>query len=156
APASIDNGSRSSVREGILSVQRQFPDRLEVLSYSLATEIIIEGIRAVGIRYLDGAHLYATSALAAQGAASAPVGETRVRQRGEVILAGGTFNTPQLLMLSGVGPAADLRKLGISLKCNLPGVGQNLQDRYEIGLACELEKDFTVLKGSKFEASDGD
>jgi choline dehydrogenase len=72
-----------------------------------------------------------------------------------VILAGGAFNTPQLLMLSGVGPAADLKKLGINVQCDLPGVGQNLQDRYEVGLVSELEHDFKVLEGSKFEASDG-
>ena len=53
--------------------------------------------------------------------------------RREVILCGGAFNTPQLLMLSGIGPAAELRAHGIPVRVDLPGVGRNLQDRYEVG-----------------------
>jgi choline dehydrogenase len=51
-----------------------------------------------------------------------------------VILSGGAFNTPQLLKLSGIGPAEELEKFGIKVRVNLPGVGANLQDRYEIGV----------------------
>ena len=49
-----------------------------------------------------------------------------------MILAGGAFNTPQLLMLSGVGPRAMLERFGIRVRVDLPGVGRNLQDRYEV------------------------
>ena len=52
----------------------------------------------------------------------------------EVILSGGAFNTPQLLMLSGLGPRAELERNGIEIKVDLPGVGRNLQDRYEVGV----------------------
>jgi choline dehydrogenase len=50
----------------------------------------------------------------------------------EVILAGGTYNSPQLLMLSGIGPAAELAAHGIGVRVDLPGVGQNLQDHHEV------------------------
>ena len=57
----------------------------------------------------------------------------------EVILAGGAFNTPQLLMLSGIGPQDELQKHGIEVRVNLPGVGHNLQDRYEVGIVNRLK-----------------
>ena len=66
----------------------------------------------------------------------------------EVIISGGTFNTPQLLKLSGIGPAAELKKLGIPVVVNLPGVGQNLQDRYENSVIVNLENPFSVFKVS--------
>jgi choline dehydrogenase-like flavoprotein len=66
----------------------------------------------------------------------------------EVIISGGTFNTPQLLKLSGIGPEAELKKLGIPVVVNLPGVGQNLQDRYENSVIVNLENPFTVFKVS--------
>src|SRR4029077_5709394 len=57
----------------------------------------------------------------------------------EVILAGGAFNSPQLLMLSGIGPPATLDRHGIPLRVALPGVGKNLQDRYEIGVVNRMK-----------------
>jgi choline dehydrogenase len=74
-----------------------------------------------------------------------------------VILAGGAFNTPQLLMLSGIGPEEVLtaQGVGIECRCKLPGVGQNLQDRYEVAVVTKLPDDskgFSVLDGSKFYA----
>ena len=58
-------------------------------------------------------------------------GPRRIRA-GEVILAGGSINTPQLLLLSGVGPAAHLAEHGIRVRADLPGVGDNLQDHLEV------------------------
>jgi choline dehydrogenase-like flavoprotein len=66
----------------------------------------------------------------------------------EIIISGGTFNTPQLLKLSGIGPAAELKKLGIPVVVDLPGVGQNLQDRYENSIIVNLENPFSVFKVS--------
>jgi choline dehydrogenase-like flavoprotein len=65
-----------------------------------------------------------------------------------VIISAGTFNTPQLLKLSGIGPAAELHKLGIPVVVNLPGVGQNLQDRYENSVIVNLPNPFSVWKVS--------
>jgi choline dehydrogenase len=79
--------------------------------------------------------------------------ELRVGERGEVILSGGTFNTPQLLMLSGIGPEQELQGIGVKeIKCDSPGVGQRLHDRYEVGFVCELNEKFKVLDDSKFQA----
>jgi choline dehydrogenase len=64
----------------------------------------------------------------------------------EVIISAGTFNTPQLLKLSGIGPADELRRLGIPIVVDLPGVGENLQDRYENSIIVDLPNPFTVWK----------
>ena len=77
-----------------------------------------------------------------------------VRASREVILAGGAFNTPQLLMLSGIGPKAHLEQLGIATRVDLEGVGQNLQDRYEVGVVNRMNRDWEVLKGAKFAKGD--
>jgi choline dehydrogenase len=75
----------------------------------------------------------------------------RVLVRREVILAGGAFSTPQLLKLSGIGPREELEAHGIPVRVDLPGVGANLQDRYEVGVVSELRDDrFTLLDGCSF------
>jgi len=79
-----------------------------------ATRIIMEGSRATGIEYVQG-------------------GQTKVAHAAsQVILSAGVFNSPQLLMLSGIGPADALRKLGITALVDLPGVGRNLQDHIAV------------------------
>ena len=71
------------------------------------------------------------------------------------VLAGGAFNTPQLLMLSGIGPKATLDKHGVKVRVDLPGVGQNLQDRYEVGVVNRMNFDhWKVLEGAKFAKGD--
>jgi choline dehydrogenase-like flavoprotein len=83
------------------------------------------------------------------------MGELReVRASREVILAGGAFNTPQLLMLSGIGPAAHLQEMGIPVRVSLDGVGRNLQDRYEVGVVNRMRDQWKVLNGATFAAGD--
>ena len=73
----------------------------------------------------------------------------------EVILCGGAFNTPQLLMLSGIGPRAVLEPLGIPVRVELPGVGKNLQDRYEVGVVNRMSFDrWNILEGVTFSRGD--
>jgi choline dehydrogenase len=86
---------------------------LTVLTDTLATRILFEGRRAVGLRYLRGGT------------------QQEVRSRKEVIVSAGSINSPQLLKLSGVGPAQELAALGIERVRDLPGVGENLQDHLE-------------------------
>jgi choline dehydrogenase-like flavoprotein len=72
-----------------------------------------------------------------------------------VILAGGAFNTPQLLMLSGIGPRATLEKHGIPVRVDLPGVGQNLQDRYEVAVVNRMDfPAWEALTGATFTSGD--
>jgi choline dehydrogenase len=108
--------------------------------------------RAVGVEYLPGANLYR-----AHRHPAAPTGEARVvHARREVILAGGAFNTPQLLMLSGIGRKAELDALGIPLRVDLPGVGRNLQDRYEVGVVNRMAVEvWPSLRNATFRRFDG-
>ncbi|MFN9031786.1 MAG: GMC family oxidoreductase, partial [Betaproteobacteria bacterium] len=99
------NGERWSVARGYLEPARQRAN-LAIITDALATRILFEGKRAVGVRYLQG------------GA------EHAVRARREVLLAAGALQSPQLLMLSGVGPARHLHQHGIALVADAPDVGQ--------------------------------
>src|SRR4029453_2054285 len=103
----IQNGMPKSPPRGYLhpAMKRK---NLTVRTNAHATEIVLEGKRAVGVRYRKG------------GRDGAPV---EVRARRELILAGGTVNSPQLLQVSGIGPASLLKSLGIAVKHDLPGVG---------------------------------
>ena len=67
---------------------------------------------------------------------------------------GGAFNTPQLLMLSGIGPKEELQRHGIAVNIDLPGVGKNLQDRYEVGIVYKLKENLSTLANAKFEANE--
>src|SRR5882672_1823404 len=88
------------------------------------------GISGDWVKYLHGPKLYKASVKRTGAAGTAG----QIHAKREVILCGGTFNTPQLLMLSGIGPKAHLEEIGITVKVDSPGVGCNLQDRYEITL----------------------
>lgn len=85
-----------------------------VLTHAQATRVLLEGTRAVGVEYRRNGRLH------------------QVRAGREVILAGGAINSPQLLMLSGIGPAAQLRAHGIDVVLDAPMVGQNLTDHQGI------------------------
>lgn len=89
---------------------------LTVETSALTHRIVLEGGRATGVEYARSGTL------------------ERVRARREVILSGGALNSPQVLMLSGIGPADDLKKHGVAPLHDLPGVGRNLQDHLDIPL----------------------
>jgi choline dehydrogenase-like flavoprotein len=105
---SIRNGRRSSAASAYLRPALKRPN-LTVVTDALTTRILTEGTRALGVEYVCGGQL------------------TRATADREVILSAGAFNTPQILMLSGIGPAGHLREIGIKPLLDLP-VGQNLQD----------------------------
>ena len=151
-PLSTASHQRVGARERVLDVAARHPERLRIVLHALATRIIFdEQDRAVGVEYLDGAHLYRADPAAPATATGMP---HRIGARREVILAGGAFNSPQLLMLSGIGPAAELRAHGIPVRVDLPGVGRNLQDRYEIGVVNRMKRPWAVLDGARFERDD--
>jgi choline dehydrogenase len=144
------NGRRNGVRERIAAVAEAHPDRLVIKLHALATRVLFEGdTTAVGIEYVEMPHAYRADPRS-NGALALPAPE-QVRVRREVILSGGAFNTPQLLMLSGIGPREELAKHGIDVRVDRPGVGQNLQDRYEVPVVYDLPEDFKLLTGCSFQ-----
>jgi choline dehydrogenase len=149
-PMATHAGRRTGTREYIRAVQRESPHRLTVETNALVTRVLFEGDSAVGVEYLRGEHLYRADPSADRTTANAEARQARVS--GEVILSAGTFNTPQLLKLSGVGPSEELRRFGIEVRAERPGVGENLQDRYEVGVVSEMEADFALLRDCTFEA----
>ncbi|MBK3632980.1 choline dehydrogenase [Streptomyces sp. MBT97] len=109
----VHRGRRLSASKAYLKPVRKRPN-LTVRTRSLVTRVLFEGKRAVGVEYRRGK------------------GPLRRVRAGEVILCGGAINSPQLLQLSGVGNAEELRALGIDVVHDLPGVGENLQDHLEV------------------------
>ncbi|XP_069499728.1 choline dehydrogenase, mitochondrial isoform X2 [Ambystoma mexicanum] len=98
---------------------------------TFVTKILLEGTKAVGVEF-------------------SKLGQRKkVFAKKEVILSGGSINSPQLLMLSGIGNADDLKKLGITVACNLPGVGQNLQDHLEVYIQQQCKEPITLYQAQK-------
>jgi choline dehydrogenase len=151
-PLTTRNHARTGTRERLLETARKHPDRLRLELNALATRVLLdEGNRAVGVEYLSGERLYR-----AHGQPSLEAGERRtIRPSREVLLCGGAFNTPQLLMLSGIGPRDALERHGIAVRVDLPGVGQNLQDRYEVSVVNRMNFEaWGVLEGARFVRGD--
>ena len=119
------NGRRCSTAGAYLKPARRRAN-LAVIPNVLATRVLFEGRRAVGVEYLVGTE------------------RRTARAAGEVILAGGAFNSPQLLQLSGLGPAALLRSCGIEVLADRPGVGAELQDHYQGRLVYRCTQPCTV------------
>ncbi|KAJ8606298.1 hypothetical protein MRB53_041049 [Persea americana] len=78
------------------------------------------------------------------------------RARKEVIISGGSYNTVQLLKLSGIGPKSELQSFGIDVVKEAPGLGNNMQDRYEIPVNAVHPNDFPILDGCTFDAKPHD
>ncbi len=157
------DGCRGGTREYILAVHEEVVghgrNTFDILTNTLVTKVLLEDIAdvktAVGVEYLVGQHLYKPSAKHGGPYPQfelAPVDRPRaiVRKDGEVILCGGAFNTPQLLMLSGIGPEEHLQEMHIAKEVSLSGVGQNLQDRYEVGIVSQFNDEFETLEGLDF------
>lgn len=99
---------------------------LRVLTSAHATRILFEGRRAVGVEFRRGHQL------------------STARARREVIISAGTFLSPQLLQLSGIGPAPLLARHGIATIADLPGVGTNLQDHLQTRVLCRCTQPITI------------
>ncbi|KAI0406844.1 GMC oxidoreductase [Xylaria palmicola] len=136
------NGGRYSSRDYIQAAQKDTSVPLTVSLNSLATRVLFDTTasskcgssaagtpRATGVEYLEGKSIYAGDSRRASGATGV---KKTVTAKREVIVSGGTFNSPQLLMLSGVGPAEHLRQFNIPVVKDLPGVGQNMMDNQEM------------------------
>jgi choline dehydrogenase len=150
-PLTTRNQARIGSRERILDVAKRYPRNLCIEPHALVTRVLFdEDNRALGVEYLKGERLYR-----AHSDPSRDPGETRQAFAArETILCGGAFNTPQLLMLSGIGPREDLESHGIKVRVDLPGVGRNLQDRYEVSVVNRMAQDWNVLAAAKFDTND--
>lgn len=113
------NGERCSAAAAYLHPVQKSRSNLTVITGAHATKIVMEGKRAVGVAYRQKGQ------------------DHEVRASREVVLSGGVFNSPQLLMLSGIGPEQEIRRHGITVLHDLPGVGKNLQDHLDFILACK-------------------
>jgi choline dehydrogenase len=118
-------GQRWSAANAYLKPAMRRPN-LKVETGVAVSKILFEGRRAVGVTYQQGDQIRS------------------VRVRREVILAGGPINSPQLLKLSGIGPADELRRHGIEIVHDLPGVGENLQDHLEFYFQVAVTKPVTL------------
>jgi choline dehydrogenase len=151
-PLTTQRHARTGSRERVLNVAKNHPNLMNVELNALVTRILFdENQRAIGVEYLKGASLYKAHAKPS----TSPGILSQANARREVILSGGAFNTPQLLMLSGIGPAEELRRHDIPVRVDLPGVGKNLQDRYEVGVVNRMNFDeWEVFKGARFSKGD--
>ncbi|MEL6104891.1 MAG: GMC oxidoreductase [Planctomycetota bacterium] len=146
----VQRGRRSSPREFLMEVKAKHPDNLTIWTDCLVTKVILNDTkdRAVGVEILQGERLYRANPNPSEEPGEC--GKVYVKDGGEVILCGGSFNTPQLLMLSGIGDPEELREQGITLAADLPGVGKNLQDRYEVTVISEMNEEFSLLRDATF------
>lgn len=150
-PLSTKRHARNGSREYILQVAQAFPNNLTICTNAFVTKILLDDNNvATGVSYLKGSHLYAADPNAHQQCTLTQPVELQATANLEVIVCCGAFNTPQLLKLSGIGPKEELDKWGIPVKIDLPGVGANLQDRYEVGVVVETIQDFTTTMGATF------
>jgi choline dehydrogenase len=130
----VKNGVRWSAATAYLRGIVGVRSNLAVFSNTHATRVLIENGKAIGVEYA--------------GAPGQPV--KRVLADREVLLSAGTFQSPHLLLLSGVGPAEELRAAGIAVKADAPKVGRNLQDHIDVGVLYNCPKPitlYTMLKG---------
>ena len=148
APLATLEGRRAGTRELINRTRAKFPQKLVLKQSNLAARILFDtNKRAIGVECWEGQHLYKADPKASD--TNAYVIKQYYCKR-EVILAGGAFNSPQLLMLSGIGPAAHLQQFQIPIVADRPGVGKNLQDRYEIGVVSQMNQDWKIIKDATF------
>nr|WP_148043188.1 GMC family oxidoreductase [Flexivirga caeni] len=156
-PVAIRDGYRNGSRDRLRSVLQRQPDNLTVALNTLATRLVFDGDRVVGVEYQRGERIYRAAPREippgdpGSSETDTPPGHGVVRARHEVILAGGAYNTPQLLKLSGIGPADELREHGLDVRVDAPGVGINLHDRYEVAVTHELTTDYPIFDGSTLD-----
>jgi choline dehydrogenase len=118
--SSIQRGRRASASKAFLEPARGRPN-LTVVTNAHVSRIVVDKGRATGVEYLKDGRLVSA-------------------QAGETVLCGGAYATPQLLMLSGIGPADHLRELGVPVVLDLPGVGSGLQEHPLVPMAFSLKK----------------
>lgn len=126
------DGRRSSIARTYLRPARKRPN-LDVLLKARVTRILVEDGRAVGVEFIRGGQ------------------KQVVRARKEIVLSAGVYNTARLLLLSGIGPAEELRDVGIEPIHDLPGVGKNIADHASYMLSFKTKRRVSALKELRFD-----
>ena len=159
-PMSVDSDdfTRSSARDFVYDTATATNSdgskmyKLDIALNTLATKVEFDTSgatpKATGVSYLYGQSLYRADHRASTTANGGTAGTVYASK--EIIVSGGTFNTPQLLKLSGIGPKAELDSFDIPVIVDLPGVGGNMQDRYEISVVVSAAEDFSLLAPCTF------
>jgi choline dehydrogenase len=192
-PFTTEVGRRANVRD-LFRLAQDHTDKLTIRTHTLVTRILFDNgkgnlealditrlsdkqvkdwrdrrvLKAIGVQYLEGPHHYQSDPRTDCEESSCEDLDFKELRAREVILAGGAFNSPQLLMLSGIGTPVDEDKRdedkpdvqgsrqdeekrfhGIPLLKDLP-VGGNLQDRYEVGVVCKTKTPFRLTRGATF------
>ncbi|MFD2178173.1 GMC family oxidoreductase [Veronia pacifica] len=146
-PQATKNGKRYCTRDYLLSTSVKYAH------LAIKTQLFVKNIifdenskkpKAIGVKCISGKNLYKASPRSGDTAAE---GELNLMARKEVIISAGTFNSPQILQLSGIGDRNHLESLGITVVKDLPGVGQNLQDHHEISVVTEYDSPLTSVAG---------
>ncbi len=136
-----NDGRRSNAAVDLLlptlEKSKKGANNLQVLTDKLVTKVLFDKTRAVGVEVIDGARAYKVDAAHKPESRSAP--RITIKAKKEVILCGGAFNTPQLLMLSGIGGKDQLKQFNVPLLKELAGVGEHLLDHDEIGHIFEMK-----------------
>jgi choline dehydrogenase len=149
AQLTIRNGRRASAWTSFVLPVLDSPLLTVLVGGQVAGLLFDDSGRSAGVRLTRRAHRYLSRTGDSSSPPSPPLDEwpaTDLRCSGDVILSAGVIGSPQLLMLSGVGPADDLRPLGIDVTCDLPGVGANLHDHLLAEILWESAR--TVPPGS--------
>jgi choline dehydrogenase len=128
----VSGGRRASTSRSYLEPAMSRPN-LTVLTGAHVTRVTLEGTRATGVEYLRNGQV------------------TRVRAAREVVLCGGAYNSPQVLQLSGIGPAAHLESVGVKVLHDLPGVGENLVEHPNLLNIYELRDKLGFTKYLRFD-----
>jgi choline dehydrogenase len=152
APLATDRHCRFGTRERLREAEAKADGHLRIELHALVTRLLFapDG-GAAGVEYRKGRHLYRASPRSGSAEEGGEI--VSIRARREVILAAGAFNTPQLLMLSGIGPEDQLEAHGIAVRQALP-VGRNLQDRYEVCVLYRLAAPWKSMESAEFTPDD--
>jgi choline dehydrogenase len=124
--ATIGPNGRSSTAEAYLRPALKAHPNLKVVTHAMTTRLVLDGTRVRGVEYFTAEGLH--------------VAEAR-----ETIVSGGAVNSPQLLMLSGIGDAGELTAAGVTPRHHLPGVGKNLQDHFNVKVRVEIDQPLTLF-----------
>lgn len=124
---SVEGGYRMSSARSYLHTQPKRAN-LDIVTGVKVLRVLLEKDRAVGVAFAKGRNM------------------SEVRASREVIMAAGVFGTPQILMLSGIGPEAHLKEKGLAVRCNAPMLGENLHDHIEAHIQVETDKPVSLNK----------